>query len=164
MLPCCKLVISLEEQLDINKSLIIVTLSTSLFSLRIVLVQNWFCQGLCLWAAWSPTWESLQLVVLFSLFHLGLQSWGMLSKRISAELFSIRKCRSQKMKILQEVLLIFEEISTSGRKCIPNMFYVKVFDIKLLNFPCPVFFQNGNKHYNVSAQQNGITSFQLSFR
>lgn len=88
-----------------HKSLI-VTLSTSLFSLSIVLVKNWFRQGLCLWAAWSPTWESLRLMVLFSLFHLGLQSWGKLSRKISAELFSIRKCSSQKMKILQEILLI----------------------------------------------------------
>jgi len=31
------------------------------------------------------------------------------------------------------------EISTSRSKCILNMFYFKVFDIKLLNFPCPVF-------------------------
>lgn len=29
--------------------------------------------------------------------------------------------------------------STSGKKCIPNMFYFKAFDTKILNFPCRVF-------------------------
>lgn len=34
----------------------------------------------------------------------------------------------------------FEKTSTSGKKCIPNMFYFKAFDTKILNFPCPVLF------------------------
>lgn len=33
----------------------------------------------------------------------------------------------------------FEKTSTSGKKCIPNMFYFKAFDTKILNFPCRVF-------------------------
>lgn len=42
----------------------------------------------------------------------------------------------------------FEKTSTSGKKCIPNMFYFKAFDTKILNFPCPVlvfFFQKKTK-------------------
>lgn len=72
-----------------------------------------------------------------------------------------QKMQFSKMKILQEKLLIFE-ISASSRELISNMFYFKVFDIKLIYFPCPVLFQNENRGYKVSAQQNGITRFHLA--
>lgn len=43
-----------------------------------------------------PIWESLQLMVLFLLFHPGLQSWGNLSRKMAAELVSIRKWNTRK--------------------------------------------------------------------
>lgn len=56
-LPCCRPVMSTEKQLNIHKALMIVSLSTTLQSF---FVQNWFFQGLCLWAAWSSRWDRME--------------------------------------------------------------------------------------------------------
>lgn len=42
VLPCCRLVMSMEKQLNVHKSLISDSLSTSLLSLNRAFVQNWF--------------------------------------------------------------------------------------------------------------------------
>lgn len=82
-------------------------------------------------------------------------------KKNPAKMFSIRKCISIKIKLLQEILLIFE-ISTPGRKCIPNMFHFKVC-LNFLIFLVRHFFKTEVKGC-VKHYENGINGFQLSFR